>query len=259
LHFLRASVFHYQRLGILRDSIGYSSWLLLLFAFFTSFHFQFWASPYITGLNQKSEWKLTVVWICSQLLYSISTVSIYYGTQSDIWEKSYCLLNLLRVSVLNVVHLDILQDSIRLSSKKLLSFKFAKSFYFQFRESWIIKGVNWTSESKLIVIWICSELLYSISSILIYYEIQSDIWVKSYCRLNLLNVSVFNFVHLDILQDWIGHSSKILLSFKFAQSFCFQFRASWIIKGHNRTSESKVIVVWICWQLLFSILRVSNY
>jgi len=131
-------------------------------------------------------------------------------------------------------------------------FAFFTSFHFQFRPSWYITGLNRKSKSILIVIWICSELLYSISSVSIYYEIQSDIRVKSYYRLNLLNVFVFNFVLVDILQDWIGHSSKNLLSFEFSQSFCFQFWASRIIKGLNWTSESKVIVLWICSELLFS-------
>ena len=77
----------------------------------------------------------------------------------------------------------------------------------------------------------------------IYYGTQSDIRVKSYCRLNLLGASVFNFEHVELLRDSIGHPSKMLLSFEFAQSFCFQLRASRYIKGLNRTSELKVIVV----------------
>ena len=52
---------------------------------------------------------------------------------------------------------------------------------------------------------------------------QSDIPVKSYCGLNLVGASVFNFVRLDILWDLFGHSSKNLLSFDFAQSFRIEF------------------------------------
>ena len=107
---------------------------------------------------------------------------------------------------------------------------------------------------------------------MIYYGTQSDIRVKSYCRLLFLRASVFNFERLDILRDTIGHltqkllsfefvkasvfnyecldilrdsivhPSKKLLSFDFSQSFSFQFRASRYTSGHNRTSESKVIV-----------------
>ena len=80
-------------------------------------------------------------------------------------------------------------------------------------------------------------------SVSIYHGTQSEILVKSYCRLNLLKASVFNFERLDIVRDSIGHPSKKLFTFDFSQSFSFQFRASRYTTGHNRTSESKVIVV----------------
>ena len=66
---------------------------------------------------------------------------------------------------------------------------------------------------------------------------QSDIPVKSYCGLNLQGAYVFNFEGLDILQDSIGHPSKKLFLFEFAQSFRIQFQASKYITGLNRTSE----------------------
>ena len=77
----------------------------------------------------------------------------------------------------------------------------------------------------------------------IYYGTLSDIRVKLYCHLNLLRASVFNYERLEILRDSIGHPSKKLLSFEFAESFSFQFRASRYTTGHNRTPELKVIVV----------------
>ena len=152
------------------------------FEFATSFRFQFRASRYITGLNRISKLKVIVNWICFELLYLISSLSIYFGTKSDIQVKSYCRLNLLRASVFNFKHLDILRDSIGHPSSKLLLLEFAASFRFQFRASWYIKGHNRTSEWKVIVVRICSQLLYSISSISIYYGSQSDIREKSYCR-----------------------------------------------------------------------------
>ena len=139
-----------------------------------------------------------------------------------------------------------------------MSFDFSQSFYFQLRASRYITGLNRTHELKVIVIWICLELLFSITSVSIYYKTQSDIRVKSYCRLNLLRAFVFNFERLDKLQDTIRLLSKKLLSFKFGESFCIQFLASRIIKWLNRTSESKVIVIWICLELLYSVLSVSN-
>ena len=102
--------------------------------------------------------------------------------------------------------LDILRDSIGHPKKKLLSFDFARSFYSEFRASRYTTG-------------------------------PSDIRVKSYYGLNLLTASDFNFERLDILRDSIGHPSKKLLSFDFAQSFNSEFRSSRYITGFIRTSE----------------------
>ena len=171
------------------------------------------------------------------LLFSISSVSIYYGTQSDIRVKSYCRLLFLRASVFNFERLDILRDTIGRPSQKLLSFEFAQSFSFQFLASRYFTGLYPTSELKVIVVLFFLELLFSITSVSKYYGTQSDIRVKSYCRLNFQGASVFNLERLDILRDSIGHPSKKFLSFDFSQSFRFQLRASRYPTGPNRTSE----------------------
>ena len=216
-------------------------------------------SRYITALNRTSELNVIVVWICYELLFSISSVWIYYGTQSDIRVKSYCGLNLLRASVFNLEHLDILLDSIAHPSKKSLSFEFAQNICFQFWASQYITGLNSTSQLKVIVFLICLVLLFCISSDSIYYGSQSDIGVKSYYCLNFLRASVFNYECLEILRDSIGNLSKKLLSLELTQSFCFQFQASRYSIGLNQTSELKVIVVWISYELPFSITSVSIY
>ena len=141
------------------------------------------------------------------------------------------------------MRLDILRDSIRQPNKKLLSFEYDQSFCFQFRASGYIMRLNHISKLKVIAFCICYEHPFSISSVLIYYGTQSEIRVKSYCRLNLLRASVLNFECLDILRDAIEHPSKKLLSFEFDQSFSSQFRASRYITGLNRKSEYKVIFV----------------
>jgi len=234
---LRASTFNFERLDILRDSFRHPSKKLLSFELALRFRIQFRASQQITGLNQTSEQKVIVVWISSELQNSISSVSMYYGTQSDIRVKSYCRLNLLWGSEFNFEHLNRLRDSIRHPSKKLLSFELAQSFKIQFRASRCITGLNQTSEQKVIVVWISSEVQNSISSISTDYGTQSDIRAKSHCRLNLLRASTFNFEHLDILRDSIRHPSKKLSSFEFGQSFNIQFRAYRYITGFIQTSE----------------------
>ena len=49
------------------------------------------------------------------------------------------------------------------------------------------------SELKVIVVWFFSELPFSITSASIYYRAQSDIRIKSYCRLTFLRASVVQF------------------------------------------------------------------
>ena len=145
------------------------------FEFAQSFCIQFRASRYITWLNRPSELKINFI-------------------------------EFPRASVYNFEHLEILRDSIGHPSKKLLSLEFPHSFCIQFRASRCITRLDQTSVLKVIVVWICLELLYSISSVSIYYVTQSGIRVKNYFC-------------------WIS------------QSFCIQFRASRNITRLNWTSK----------------------
>ena len=146
LNFLRSSIFNFECLDILWDSIGHPSKKLLPFEFAKVFCFLFRASRYIMGLNWTSQKKVIAVLICSGLLFFILSVSIYYGTQSDIRVKSYCHLSLLGASILNFEHLDILQYLVRLPSKKLLPFEFVRVFHFIFWFLRYMNGLNCTSE-----------------------------------------------------------------------------------------------------------------
>jgi len=197
-------------------------------------------------LNRTSEWKVMTIWISRALQLfnferldilcawigpptkklwpfeflessrcSISSVSIYYASESDLRAKSYDHLNFSRASV------------------------------FQFRMSRYIMRMNRTSELKVMTIWISrehplfnfgrldilcawieppSEKLWpfeilesfhcSISDVSIYYASESDLRVKSYDHLNFSRASVV------------------------------QFRASRYIMRLNRTSEWKVMTIW---------------
>jgi len=146
-------------------------------------------------------------------------------------------LNFLRASVLNFEQLEILRDSIGHPSKKLLSIEFAHSFCILFRASRCISVLDQTSELKVIVVWICSQHLYSIFSISIYYGTQSNIKVLIYFHLSLLRAYVLNFGRLDILRDSIGHPSKKLLTLEFSHSFCILFQATRYITWLYRTSK----------------------
>ena len=129
---LRASALNFERLFLLRDSIGHMSKNILSFEFPTSFFFQFKASRYITAICRKSVYKVIIVSIFLEVQVSILSVLIYYPIQSDIIEKSYCRFNFLQASIFNFDHLDILPDSSGHPCIKLLSIQFSKSFESKF-------------------------------------------------------------------------------------------------------------------------------
>ena len=143
--------------------------------FATSIRFKLRATCYITRLNRTSDKKVIVARICSELTFSNTSISICYGIHSDIREKGSCRWILLRASVLNLECVGILRDSIGLPSKKLVSFEFAQSFYFQFRVSRYITRLNRTSKLTVIIVWISYELPFSILSVSIYYGTQLNI------------------------------------------------------------------------------------
>ena len=73
------------------------------------------------------------------------------------------------------------------------------------------------------VVWICRELTCSISSVLIYYEPESEIRVKSYGHLNF---SIASMRHFQAFQNIVGltHTSKTKLwLFEFSESFRVKF------------------------------------
>jgi len=147
--------------------------------------------------------KFMFVWNFSRLLpSSISSVSKYYGLESDIWVKSYDHLNfpkdsllnfercdiwrasiehssenlwglnLARATLFNFENLDILLASIEHPNQNLWQIEFSQGFHSQFWALGYILGLNWTFQSKVIAIWIFPRLPCSILSVLIYYGSQ---------------------------------------------------------------------------------------
>ena len=125
-------------------------------------HFR--ASRYIIGINHTPESKVMAVLICRELPRSILSVSIYYGTESDIRVKSFDHLKFSRASI---VH---------------------------FRASRYIIGINHTPDSKVTAIWICRELPRSILSVSIYYAPESDLLLKGCDHLNFSRASAVHFL-----------------------------------------------------------------
>ena len=145
---------------------------------------------------------------------------------------------------------------------------FSRASAVQFRASWYIMSPNRTSVWKLMTIRISRELPLlnfehlnewcprighpgvnlwpfeflesfrcSILSVSICDVPESDLRVITYDHSNLLRASTFNFDRFDIWRDSIGHPSKKLLAFEFAQSFGIQVWASRYTTGLNQTTE----------------------
>ena len=163
------------------------------------------------------------IWICSELPWSISGVSIYYGTQIDIRVKRCASVNFSGDSMFNFESLNMLWPIIGYQSQKLWPFKFAWRIRVQFRDSRYILGLNRTFDSKVMAVWICEEILRSISTVSIWYRPQSDIRVKTYCNLNLPKASLSNFERRGICWVSLKHPCQKLHRFHYAPTFLFNF------------------------------------
>ena len=180
-------------------------------------------------LNWTYEWKVLTIWIAPEFHFWISSVSIYYAPESNLRVKRYDHLNCTRASIV------------------------------EFRASRYIMRLNRTSELKVMTGWISREL------------------------------PLFNFVCLDILCAWIGPPSEKLWPFEllnsfhcsissvsiyytleldlrvksydhlnFSRAFVVQFQTSLYMMRVNRTSELKVLSIWIALELtLFNFERLD--
>ena len=117
----------------------------------------------------------------------------------------------------------------RRSSEMLWHLNFSRASADHFRVSRYIMGLTDTPESKVMAVWICRELTCSISSVSIYYTPESEIQLKSYDHSDFLRASMVHFL------------------------------ASWNINNLTHTPKSKVMLVWIFWELPWTISRVSIY
>jgi len=169
-----------------------------------------------------------------------------------------CPFQFLGASLLNFKCLDTLWAQSNIQVKCYVIWV-CRGFLVQFRVSQYIMDLHWTSESKVMAVWIFQVLLCWILSVSIHYGPQSYIWVKCYGCLNLTGACMFNFECLDILWVSIGHPCQMLWWLEFAQGFLVQFWVSRYIMGLHRTSESKVMLVLICPGIYCSIFSVSIY
>jgi len=260
LNFSRASVGQSERLDILLALIRHPSQKSCPFQFSLHFHVEFRASRYIMCLNRTSDRNVMTKWVCREL------------------------------PLFKFEHLDILCAWIGHPIEDLWVFEFLETFVVQLRAFRYIFGQNRTSKSKAMTVWICLVLLCLILSNSIYYAPESGIQIKSYNHFNFLGASVVQvrasryIIGLNRISDskvvaiWICLAlcyliSSILIYYapesgirvksfdhlNFSRASIVQFRASQYIIGLNRTSNLKVVAVWIWLVLPCLILSISIY
>jgi len=198
-------------------------------------------------LNRTSEWRVMTIWISREVpLFNFERLDIWCALIGHPSEKlwPFEFLEIFRCLISSVSISDMPESDIRVKSYD--NFNFSRASIVQFRASRYMMRLNLTSEWKFMIIYISREL------------------------------PLFNFERLDILCAWIGHPSEKLWPFQLLESFCcsissvsiyyahesdirvkiydhlnfsgasvVQFRASQYMMRLNRTSEWKVMTIWI--------------
>ena len=180
-------------------------------------------------LNRTSELKVMTIWISRELpLFNWERLYIWWAWIGPPSEKlwPYEFLKSFRCSILSVSIFYVLESDIRV--KCYDHSNLSRVSVIQFRASrWVI-STNWTSCEKFWPFEFLECFRCSISRVSIFYVLESDIRVKCYDHWNLSRASVV------------------------------QFRASLYVMRLNRTSELKVMSIWISRELpLFNFERLD--
>jgi len=244
-------MFNFEGLDMWCVWIKHPSEKLWPFEFLESFRCSISSVSTYFGLNRTSVWKVKTIWIFESFRCSISSVSTCDAPKSDIAFKSYHHLNFSRASIEQFRAILICYKAESNLSEKIndhLNISIASIVYF--RASLYVMCLDQTSELKVKTIWISQELpllnlerLYilcawvwppfeklwpfeflesfrcSISRDSIYYKPESNLREKSYDHLNISRAS-------DV-----------------------QFRGSQYVIRLNRTTELKVMTIWISREL----------
>ena len=243
-------LFDFEHLDITWALIIHPSQKLWPFELAESFRVQFRASPYIKRLNWTSDWKVITILITQELpLFDfghpdISLTSIIHPNQRLwplefaksfivlLWRSQYTtrqnltsewkyitILIVRELPLFNFERLDISWASMIYPSQKLTSFEFVESFCVHFWLSQYIMRLNWTTEWKVMTVFIIQEL------------------------------PMINFERLNITCASIIHPSQKLTPLEFAESFRVHFWLSQYIIHLSWTFEWKFMTVLITWGL----------
>ena len=180
-------------------------------------------------LNRTSEWKVMTIWKTLELpLFNFERLDIlcaWIGPPSvRLWP--FELLKSFHCSILSVSIYYVPESEIRVKSYDHLNC--SRASIVQFRASRYIMCLNQTSELKVMTIWIAQEL------------------------------PLFNFERFDILSPESDLRVKSYDHWNCSRACIVQFWASRYIMRLNRTSELKVMTIWIFRELpLFNFERLD--
>jgi len=184
-------------------------------------------------LNWTSELKVMTIWISWELpLFNFERPDMWCAWIGHPIEKlwPYEFLESFRCSISSISIYYALESDFRL--KSYCNLNWSRASVVQFRASWYIMRQNQTCEWKVMTIRIAQELpLFNFEGLDILYAPESDIRIKIYDNLN------------------------------FSRAFVVQFRASRYIMRLYRTSEWKVMTIWISRELPlfnFELLDISS-
>jgi len=229
---------------------------------------QFQASRYIMHLNRTSVWKVMTIWISRELsLFNselldilsarigpqcdklwpfeflesfrcpISSFSIDYAPESDVYLKSYDHLNFSRASVVQFRASRYIMRQNRTSVWQVMTILISREhLLFNFERLDILCVRIGLSCDKLWPFEFLESFRCSISSFSIYYPPESEFRVKSYDNLNISRAFVVLFESHDIVSAGIGVPCEIYDNLNISRASVVQFRASRYIMLLNRTS-----------------------
>ena len=191
--------------------------------------FYFERLEFMMPLNRTSAWKVMTILISRYLLLfnfeRLNMWSSWIGPSCDnLWPLEF--LESFHCSISSVSIYYVPESDIRVKSYD--NFSFSRASVVQFRASRYIMCLNRPPSEQLWPFELLNSFHCSISSVSRYYTPESDLWMKIYDHFN------------------------------FSRAFVVQFRASRYIIRLNRTSEWKVMTIWISQELpLFNFERLD--
>jgi len=213
-------------------------------------------------LNRTSELKVMTIWISRELpLFNFESLHILCAWIGLLCEKlwPFEFLESFRCTISTVLICDAPESDVWVKIYDHLNF--SRASVVQFRESWYNMRPNRTSVWKVMTIWISRELPYFNFKRLdiLYYRIGHPcamLWpleflVSFHCSIS--SVSIYYVPKSNIQVKSLNH-------WNFSRASVLQFRASRYVMCLNRTSEWKVMTIWISRELtLFNFERLDMW